>query len=183
MSLDVAADVTSVNSLSFAGMVCIQNQHVMPQMKHVHPLAHDNKASSEFEFGFAIPENVYSPNISTGQLQKQANVLAPNQPKAGKQRNNGRSDIKEPSQDRCTRKANTRVKNGTDEKQTSTKKKIFKSFATPCRDCRAIEPTTSIKEPQLQKRTTQWFISSINLSSHHVKCRIFPWFISFLNCF
>ncbi|KAL3522304.1 hypothetical protein ACH5RR_015138 [Cinchona calisaya] len=113
MSLDVAADITSVNSLSFAGMVCNQNQHVMPHMEHGHPLAHD-KASSEFEFRLAIPVKSYSTDISAGQLQKQAN-----QPETGKQSNNNRSDIKESSQDRCTRKSNTRVKSGTEKKHTS----------------------------------------------------------------
>ncbi|KAL3519790.1 hypothetical protein ACH5RR_017939 [Cinchona calisaya] len=161
MSMDVAADVTSLNSLSFAGMVCIQNQHLMPREEHVHPVDHAEKASSEFEFDLAIPKKHYSADISNGQLLKQTILHPANQSQTGKktrsksvmwqdQINHGRSDITESSRDRCIRKSNTKVKIGADKKRTSSgfSQKIFKSFATPCRDCRVLQPTPPIKEQQ-----------------------------------
>lgn len=85
MSLDVVADVTSFNSLSFADMVCVQNQHLMPQEKPIHQLAHADKGSSEFEFVQATPRKSCSADISNGQLHEQAIALPPNQSPTAKQ--------------------------------------------------------------------------------------------------
>lgn len=147
MALDVAADVTSLNSLSFAEMVCIQNQHSIPQEENVRQSVQAGEASSEFEFRHAIPQKNYPAVIPNGQLQKPAIPLPPDQSPKAKQTssksvkwrdqiNNGRSDITESSQDRCNK-----VKTAADKKRTN----IFKSFATPCSDCRAVEPTHTIR--------------------------------------
>ncbi|KAI5657134.1 hypothetical protein M9H77_25927 [Catharanthus roseus] len=172
MQLDASADATSGESLSFTGLVCIQDQHLTTPKDYAQLLPLARKASQEFEFRHAttasttaVLGNNYSAQkmFANGHLQPHAVPICSDKSRTVKQTSSKRamqsaqceisiSEIKSTS-DKCTRKSNTKVRNRIDQIHTSRGKgfgqKIFKSFATPCRDCRTIEPTPLTRE-QLQ---------------------------------
>lgn len=162
MSPDVSDDVTSCESLSFTSLVCIKNQHLTPQTGHTCSLTHARKASQEFEFSHAK----YSAEtmFSNSHLEPHANLFTSNQTISGEknsskcvipsaQSKNSRADIAQ-SVGKPTRKATTKVRTRTDQNRTSGRQgfgqRFFKSFTTPCKDCRTIEPTHGKLQQKIQ---------------------------------
>lgn len=161
-SFDVAADSDSLESLSFAGFICIEDQKLIkssptnsPQVLH--------KQDSEFEFSQAKQESTttdtskYSPAdvlISNGKLLPQAFLI---QSKTNKPHRKGSSPVaftgSETSSDRTGAKE-VSVKKIQDEKKQSTSSrsgfgwKLLKSFASPCRECKAATPVKTQTIPR-----------------------------------
>lgn len=172
MSPDVSDDVTSCESLSFTSLVCIKNQHLTPQRGHTCSLTHARKPSQEFEFSHAK----YSAEtmFSNSHLEPHANLFSSNQTISGEknsskcvipsaQSKNSRADIAQ-SVGKPTRKATTKVRTRTDQNRTSETRtdqnrtsgrqgfgqRFFKSFTTPCKDCRTIEPMQGKLQQKIQ---------------------------------
>lgn len=168
MSPDVSDDVTSCESLSFTSLVCIQNQHLTPQRGYTSSLTHGRKASQEFEFSHATAasRNKYSAEtmVSNSHLEPHAKPFSSNQTASGEttssklvipsaQSKHSRSDFAQ-TLGKPTRKVNTKVRNETDQNRTSGRQgfgqRIFKSFTTPCKDCRTIEPMQGKLQQKIQ---------------------------------
>ncbi|KAL2494990.1 uncharacterized protein Fot_38747 [Forsythia ovata] len=174
MAPDVAADIASSESLSFAGLVCIQDQHPPNQLRKSLPIplpkqaAKMQKYEPEFEFGCSkssstigslINDFSADKSFSDVQVLPQVKVQA-DQSQVLKhidletmlspiQSHRRRSDVKQSKFRNSSRKQITEVKKKTNEKRTSRQsfsQRFFQSFATPCRDCRAVQPEPSMKE-------------------------------------
>ncbi|KAL8032572.1 hypothetical protein ABFS82_13G104800 [Erythranthe guttata] len=148
---NMAADFASSESLSFAGLVCIQEQ------KKEHPKM--QKQETDFEFRGSNLNNNLSPDklhsngrISTYQHQPAPNKIILENLLTDIPSRKKRSDIKQQSK----HKSNSRETNSQVKRRASGKKKSksfsqkLLSFTTPCRDCRSLEPTPRVKEQTLQ---------------------------------
>uniref|UniRef100_A0A5B7AJ65 Uncharacterized protein n=1 Tax=Davidia involucrata TaxID=16924 RepID=A0A5B7AJ65_DAVIN len=180
MSLDVAADISSGDSLSFAGFVCINDQHlksqsgqaVLPPTKNAPGI---QKQDPEFEFGHAtLGSTANGPNkdspadlFSNGQLLPQAlpfqlkhsqvsrhvtfKDLSPPTHSSSRRSSNNESGL-----NKAAREPNSEVRNQANKKRADASQwfgqKIFRSFANPCRNCRALEPSPSMKVHTLAAR-------------------------------
>ncbi|KAA8515227.1 hypothetical protein F0562_018543 [Nyssa sinensis] len=168
MCLDVAADMGSADSLSFAGLVCVQDQHLKSQPRHVLPLPPGKNATRiqiqdpEFELGQSTPgSTANSPDknsladllFSNGQLLPQGVPFQSNHSPVSKHVSftdsspTTRSSSKRSSDNESG--PNKASRNQTNKDRTTASQsfgqKIFRSFATPCRNCRALEPSPSLK--------------------------------------
>uniref|UniRef100_A0A5B7AJM2 Uncharacterized protein n=1 Tax=Davidia involucrata TaxID=16924 RepID=A0A5B7AJM2_DAVIN len=183
MSLDVAADIGSADSLSFAGLVCVHDQHLKSRSGHALSLAPDNNATRiqkqdpEFEFGQSTPgSTASSPNkdspadllFSNGQLLPQAvpfqsnhspvprHVSFKDSPPPTRSSSSRRSSDNESGLNKASRKPNSEMRNQANKERTTASQwfgqKIFRSFANPCRNCRALEPSPSMKVHTLAAR-------------------------------
>lgn len=152
ISVDVAADKGSADSLSFAGLICIQDQ----QSKST-PIISTNQIKEddpEFEFSHTRPHLTatdpikYSPPdllISNGRNES---CVVTQSSRGSLPTTRGRS--RRPGDNtggmRVTFKPNHEVKIQANKERTAASsgfgRKLFQSFVSPCRQCRAITPTT-----------------------------------------
>lgn len=156
MSLDVLADNASTDSLSFAGLVCIQDQQrqVLPLPPSKSP-TRIQKPNQDFEFGSTPPRST---------TNSPAHVLFPNgpiSPKAVPLESNQsqvvlakfimqdytRNEVIQ--KNKLSKKTKNEVRNNGNEK-CSGGNNWFQSFAIPCRNCRAIEPSSTVKEDAIR---------------------------------
>ncbi|CAA2954203.1 Hypothetical predicted protein [Olea europaea subsp. europaea] len=177
MAPDVAADIASSESLSFAGLVCIQDQHPPNQLTKSLPLplpipaAKMQNNEPEFEFGRSksssklgnlINDFSTDKSFSDSQVLPQVKVHA-NQSQVSNRvdleamlspiQSHRRSDVNQSKFRNSNKKQIMEVKYKTNEKcpsRQSFSQRFFQSFATPCRDCRVVRPAPSMKEPALQ---------------------------------
>ncbi|KAK4439967.1 hypothetical protein Salat_0331600 [Sesamum alatum] len=167
----VSADFTSSDSLSFSGLVCIQDQQSTCPPAHLLPTTLGkgspgmHQPEQGFEFSCSTASSIIgSPNnfpaekkLPDGQPAAK-NCSYPNQvPKQI-----GLAELLSPIPDHrrttnvrsSNRMQNSEVKRTAKEKRTAGRKsigqKIFSSFATPCRDCRTIEPNPRVNTNALQ---------------------------------
>ncbi|KAB2007439.1 hypothetical protein ES319_D10G030400v1 [Gossypium barbadense] len=112
ISMDVAADNTSLDSLSFAGLVCIQDQQSKPPP---HTAYHSNKDDQEFEF-ISGTNPLGSSKVS---IENHAT-------------DHERSVSREPNQGKKEQSAS----------RSWFGQKLLLSFVSPCRECHAVRPTT-----------------------------------------
>ncbi|KAF3451447.1 hypothetical protein FNV43_RR07542 [Rhamnella rubrinervis] len=155
MSVDVAADSASLDSLSFAGLVCIQDQQrKSPPTNNTAKQIH--KQDPEFEFSRSRPQSTTSSPtkspptdlfISNGQLLPQS---YPPQPKKHQVINQQHGRGLVPStHPHCERSSGTKVSDRQYQEQRKQVKEkhaapkssfgweLFKSFVSPCRKCQA----------------------------------------------
>ncbi|KAJ7968591.1 Zinc finger, RING/FYVE/PHD-type [Quillaja saponaria] len=161
---DVAADSRSLDSLSFSGFLSSQDQQPKPPSNN--QFSEINKQDSEFEFGdsrgrpnsIAADPIKRSPAdllISNYQIQPQAPIHQPEQspltnnttslgtllsPHSSKRS----SYSKEEGQKDCN-KPHHKMSKEVNKECTAPRswfgQKVFQSFVSPCRECRAVEPT------------------------------------------
>ncbi|KAG8385527.1 hypothetical protein BUALT_Bualt03G0054500 [Buddleja alternifolia] len=156
MCPDVTADIASSESLSFAGLICIsQSDHSLPTTlaKECPKL---QKQEPEFEFSSSktnstinSPKNNFQADNKLFSIPHLGTTISSNQHQVSKQ--NGLKDLKQSDLRSSNRKQNFEVKRRANEKPTARKsfgQRLFSSFATPCRDCRTIEATASVKQQQ-----------------------------------
>ncbi|GMP72401.1 hypothetical protein CsSME_00030455 [Camellia sinensis var. sinensis] len=149
--LDVAADICSADSLSFAGLICTQDQHSKPQTGHVLPLP-PAKHDPEFAFSHSSTPPPSSPigspsKISIADLLFSKDSLPP----IPRSSNNSRkSSGNELGINKAAKNPNTLVKKQANNRSFGLK--IFKSFGTPCRSCSALEPSRSMKVQALRQQ-------------------------------
>lgn len=166
-STDAAAENASADSLSFAGLVCIEDQQSKSQNIHLSiPPPTNNSANSQksehidFEFSSTVsgsigPVNAMNNNslpdvsFSNGQLVAQAIPLQTSQSQANSSRCNNKTA------NESAKKTNTQVRNKANKQGATVSQwfgqKIIRSFATPCRNCRAIQPSPSMKGEALRQ--------------------------------
>lgn len=122
MSPVVCADFTSSDSLSFTGLVCIQDQHSIRPSEHLLPTTRGKgspgmrQQEQEFEFSRSNASSI---------------IGSPNHFPAGKKLPDGQLAAKTAG-------------------RKSLGQKLFSSFATPCRDCRTLEPNRPVNTNILQ---------------------------------
>lgn len=147
MSPDLPADVASSESLSFAGLVCIQDQCSNP----VKEVAKLKKQEPEFEFKYMAqcPNERYEEGeglFPNGQhLSPEATAVLSNQPRVVKRME--LEDFLSPTEGN-RRRAEQMNKKPTARKSFS--QKLFQSFVKPCNNCRAVQTTPSVKGRALQ---------------------------------
>lgn len=152
-TFDVAANASSFDSLSFAGFLCIQDQKPKsPNSNQIHNEDLDFEFSQAKQESTANDPNKYSPAdplISNGMIMPQTFLLQSKQhPKTNKPHQKG--SFPATSVDSKRSRDRTGAKEVSDKQKKelkhSTSKsgfgwKIFKSFASPCRECKAATPT------------------------------------------
>ncbi|KAK1370753.1 hypothetical protein POM88_036845 [Heracleum sosnowskyi] len=172
---DVAAETVSTDSLSFAGLICIEEKSYESPKVHASPPtkkgARRGKEDVDFEFISVIDKSIDDASnknsladvlFSNGHLVPHAIQLQSNEP-GGLENVNSKQSSRPP---RSSKKIAGGNKVGATEsaKKTDTNKankqhttagqwfgqKIIKSIATPCRDCRAVQPSPSMKEQSFQ---------------------------------
>lgn len=154
---DVAADNTS-ESLSFAGLLSIQDLH--SKSPTAHSINHTKNHNQESDFSFSTTDfsanslnkmSYTSASISNGKhqtqlqafLQHSSNVQKPGS-KAVTRRNNKPSNDKgkEKVSDRTKHRARNQENKERSSSSPSLGKKIFHSFVSPCRECHFHKPAT-----------------------------------------
>ncbi len=160
ISVDVAADYNSADSLSFAGLVCIQDQQSNSPTINTNQIS---KQDTEFEFGRTRPDLAatdqikYFPadlSISDDRIRPEALLLQSKQSHVITWSSQGslpatRSSSRRSADNTCSMKVsdkpNHKVNNQANKKRTtessSCGRKLFQSFFSPCRQCRSITPT------------------------------------------
>ncbi|KZV53229.1 hypothetical protein F511_21486 [Dorcoceras hygrometricum] len=133
MSPDSTAEVASSESLSFAGLVCIQDQLSNP-VKQSYKV---KEQEPEFEFSSTglFPSGQHLPHEAAAVLSNQTRALKPVE----------LEDFLSPPIKGNRRRAEHRNK-----RRKSFTQKIFQSFVKPCNNCRAVQTMPSVKERQLQ---------------------------------
>lgn len=141
----MAADFASSESLSFAGLVCIQDQREAPQVQ---------KQDHEFEFSCSnIPVSIIgnpNKNLSADKLYSNSQT-APSKHQAPQKTGLGDLLSEIPAhRKRSDTKLISQVKKTATQKSSAERKsfgqKLFSSFSRPCRTCRSLEPTPRIKQ-------------------------------------
>ncbi|OWM91208.1 hypothetical protein CDL15_Pgr000152 [Punica granatum] len=151
ISVDIAADSSSLDSLSFAGLACIQDQQRKPSLKN-------SKQDQDFEFVSTVSDPIHNSTanirISNGQLPLKANLLqSKNQSEMGNristrgsslgtESNSKRLSQKNKGQTDDSAKANQGERNKAKEEKVG--KRVFWLFS-PCRTCHATEPVVRVK--------------------------------------
>ncbi|WRX26385.1 hypothetical protein QQP08_018872 [Theobroma cacao] len=158
ISMDVAADSSSLNSLSFSGLVCIQDQQSKSPPNRAYQ---NNKDDQEFEFvSGTSPHNLKNSHpdmvISDSHLLPLEFLLKSGQSQAAKKPGNKQLRPASPgsskmpignhanhSKDshRSNRKVINQVKKGSTSSRSWFGQKLFQSFVSPCRECHAVRPT------------------------------------------
>lgn len=171
----VAQDFAADGSPSFADLVCTQNQNAKLQTEQLLPLARTNKAAGvqnmepEFEFQSTTDDSTKAtPNSNApakvlfhkGRVLSQSVLSKSSQPQALEetslkeilspaQKNSRRSNTKESNLNKGTTQPCNQVKRIPNKKHGASGqwfgRKIFQTFAKPCRTCHASEPTASAK--------------------------------------
>ncbi|CAA2983950.1 Hypothetical predicted protein [Olea europaea subsp. europaea] len=157
MAQDVNADIASSESLSFTGLVCIQDQDPQNQLRKsfLIPDAKMLKNEHEFEFrrnkssttiGSLINEFSADKSFSDGQanqsqVTKHIDLEAMLSPIQSHRR---RSDVNQSEFRNSNRKQITEVNKETNEKRNSFSQRFFQSLVSPCRDCCAVQPAPSM---------------------------------------
>lgn len=162
ISMDVAADSSSPDSdsLSFAGLVCIQDQQSKSSTERVYL---NNKDDQEFEFVSGTPStsphslkknchpDMIIPNSHLPLKFLLKSAQATNKPcykqsgasSLGSSRNTPIDNHADHT--KVSHKSNQEGKNQVRKNQTATRpsfgQKLFQSFVSPCRECRAVKPT------------------------------------------
>ncbi|GMN50760.1 hypothetical protein TIFTF001_019919 [Ficus carica] len=153
------ADYSSPESISFAGLLCIQDQKLNSPPTHNHRIREQDQ---DFAFSqtrqdlTAADPSKYTPAdllISNGKLVPQALVFQPKQrPKHNQPRRKGSSPATLTASKRSGDKTDAREvsdkqkqkRNLVKEKNTTSRSglgwKLFKSFASPCQECKAVKP-------------------------------------------
>ncbi|PIN07389.1 hypothetical protein CDL12_20036 [Handroanthus impetiginosus] len=165
ISPNVAVDFTSSESLSFSGLVCVQDQHLECRTEHFLSTTVQKEGPKvhiqgpEFEFSRSIIGNTSNKRsddkttISSYQHQVPKEISSEDFSSSipGHKK---RSDMKQSNIRSSSRKQVPEVKKRTNEKRPARRKgfsqELFSSFVKPCRDCRASEPTTCMKQQPLQ---------------------------------
>ncbi|XVE51373.1 hypothetical protein DITRI_Ditri02bG0035000 [Diplodiscus trichospermus] len=156
ISMDVAADSSSLDSLSFAGLLCIQDQ----QSKSPNRTGYqDNTDDQEFEFVSGtlgksphnLKENSHPDMLENSDnhhllplelLLKSAQSEAANKP--GYKKSRPPSLGSHANQTIVSHETNEEAKNQVKRKQAASRsfgQKLFQSFVSPCRECHAVRPT------------------------------------------
>lgn len=173
ISKDVAAETVSTDSLSFAALICIQEKSYESPKVHASPPtkndARRGKQDLDFEFNSVIDKSIDNAKnsladvlFSNAHVVPQANQSQTNE-SGGLDHVNSKQSSRPP---RGSKKIAGGNKIGVTEsaKKTDTNKankqhttagqwfgqKIIKSIASPCRDCRAIQPSPSMKEQSVR---------------------------------
>lgn len=152
ITIDVAADSSSLESLSFAGLASIQDQPKKLRLNNT-------KQDQDFEFDSTVRDPIQSSPadilISNGQLLPHAFLLqSKTQAELGNQSqfrgsslrthtNSKRSDQKNKGRPGYSAEANQGKENKAKEKKVGFR--LFQSFLSPCRTCHATEPTVRVK--------------------------------------
>uniref|UniRef100_A0A803QGL2 Uncharacterized protein n=1 Tax=Cannabis sativa TaxID=3483 RepID=A0A803QGL2_CANSA len=166
-SFDVAADASSLDSLSFAGLVCTQQQKLMSPSTHSHQV---HKQDPEFEFSIAGQESTATDSsmcspahllVSNGKLQQQAFPFQSKQrhSKTNKPHRKGSS----PATSNGSKRSSDRTsaigvsdKHKKEQKHSTSRSgigwRLIKSFSSPCRECRAATPATPTINTQTNPR-------------------------------
>lgn len=164
ISVDVAADARSLDSLSFAGLVCIQDQQW--KSASTDTANQIQKEDSEFEFSQSrptfktatAPTNDFPSNllISDGQLLSQTSLSQSKQHYAINQQHyrgsvpatrniSKRSSCKTGVDTEVSDRQYQEQRNQVKKEQTASKscfgQKVFESFLSPCRECQAADST------------------------------------------
>lgn len=157
ISVDVAADTTSLDSLSFAGLVCIQDQQKQSPPNNTAKQIHEQ--DPEFEFSQSITHSTTtSPTtdpppdlfISKGQLLPQPHLFQTKQYQAINQQH-GKGSVPA-TRARTNRSTGTEVPGKQYQEQRKQVKehtapklwfgrKLLKSFVSPCRECQVTDST------------------------------------------
>ncbi|KAH6773684.1 hypothetical protein C2S51_012088 [Perilla frutescens var. frutescens] len=158
---DVAADSPSSESLSFAGLICVQDKKGSTKVQKEDLEFESNRSNASSKTGSPnktfpadklisndhLATTIYtSPHQASKQIPLENFLQIPG--------NRRESDMKQTKHKCNSRKQISQVKRITNEKHTAGERsfgqKLFSSFATPCRDCRSSQPTPSIKQHTLQ---------------------------------
>lgn len=138
ISVDVAADEGSADSLSFAGLICIQDQQskLPPIIKEDDP---------EFEFSHTRPHLTASDSIK---YSPPDDLLVSNGRNESSSRGSSpatRGYSRRPDGMKIKFKPNHEVRIQANTERTAASsgfgRKLFQSFFSPCRQCHAITPT------------------------------------------
>lgn len=140
ITVDLAADNSSLDSLSFAGLASIQDQPKRLPVK-------TTKQDQDFEFDSTVRDPIRSSPadilISNGQLLPHAFLLQSKTQAEMAQTNSKRSDQKSRGRPGYLSEANQGKRNKAKEKKVGFR--VFQSFLSPCRTCHATEPTVRVK--------------------------------------
>lgn len=147
ISVDVAADKGSAESLSFAGLICIQDQQ--SKSPPIISTNHIKKDDQEFEFSHTRPHLTatdpikYSPPDLLVSNGRNESCIVTQSPRGSLPATRGRS--RRPGGMKVTFKQNDEVRIQANKERTVASsgfgRKLFQSFVSPCRQCRAITPT------------------------------------------
>lgn len=149
ISVDVAADEGSADSLSFAGLICIQDQ----QSKST-PIISTNQIKEddpEFEFSHTRPHLTATDPIKYSPpdlLNESCVVTQSSRGSLPTTRGHSRRPDDNTGGMRVTSKQNHEVRIQANKERTAASsgfgRKLFQSFVSPWRQCRAITPTTKV---------------------------------------
>lgn len=150
ISIDVAADKSSTDSFSFAGLVCIQDQQAKSLQCNKANRIH--KQSTEFEFStveesFVCDPIKHSPAdllISNGQIVPQPIKLQPTQHTVSKQQRR-KASVRATSTSGTQASAKPYPEHTNQDKEHAVQsswfgQKLFKSFFFPCKETQAVKP-------------------------------------------
>lgn len=162
ISKDAAAENSSAESLSFAGLVCIQDQQSQSPNISAKKI---NKQDPEFEFGRTRPDlNATDPIkyfpadllISDDKIQPEAFLLQSkrshlitqsSQDSLPATRSSSRRSSANTSGMKVSDKPNHMVNNQENRhtaERSSFGRRLFQTFLSPCRQCHAITPTVKV---------------------------------------
>lgn len=178
VSLDVAATNNSGDSFSFTGLICIQEQHSklqsikeIPVSKNANPMQQED---TEFEFSSVMTNPVIDLNnnspadslLINGKLQTQAvcPVQSKNPPRVTdhnvvknssvKYGNNGKASRvnskKVIESKRPVSKVTHEAKKEQVNRNRSSRRGTFGSIFSSCKECRTLEPSSSMREQRVQ---------------------------------
>ncbi|XVF87448.1 hypothetical protein PTKIN_Ptkin18bG0120800 [Pterospermum kingtungense] len=152
ISMDIAADSSSLDSLSFSGLVCIQDQQ-SSKSPTKRPYHHNDDQEFEFVSSTSLHSLNKNPHpdmiISNSHLlplefllkkstQSHAGYKQSRPPSLGSSKTpiDSRANNHTKASEKSNQEANGQVKT----KQTASRS-WFQSFVSPCRECRAESPT------------------------------------------
>ncbi|OMO65197.1 hypothetical protein COLO4_31435 [Corchorus olitorius] len=155
ISIDLASDSSSLDSLSFAGLVCIQDQQSKSPTDIVYQ---NNKDDQEFEFVSGtqsrspqnLQKNCNGHLLPLEFLLKSRQSQATNEQDYKQSRTASLSSSKTPMDNhvnhtKVSNRSNQKVKNQVKKESTAPRSsfglKLFHSFVSPCRECSAASPT------------------------------------------
>lgn len=175
ISKDVAAESVSMDSLSFAGLICIQEKLYESPKVHASPNTKKARRGTEdldFEFnsvidksidnasnnnsladvlfsnGHLVPRAIQSETTESVMLDHVHSKKSSRPPHSSKKIAGGNNaGATESVKKTDTKQANKQHKTASQ----GFGQKIIKSIATPCRDCRAIQPSSSMKEQSVRQ--------------------------------
>ena len=159
-SKDVAAETVSTDSLSFAGLICIEERSYESPKVHASPAKNSarGKGDPDFEFNSVIDKSVENASnnksladvlFSNGHLVPQANQSQTNSKNSSRpSRSSKKIGGNKVGETETAKKTDT---NRGNKNHTTGSRWFGQIIAMPCRDCRAVQPSPSMKEQSVRQ--------------------------------